>query len=791
MRTRRGGGDAGRGGGGGSAGYGAPGKRTLTGGVQMRTEPAAADAIQRKDEGDDREAEVLPPFLEPILLGILAADSEGDRVRASAQVNLLIAMLRNQSGPVRKLLQRRLSVPRADDALSLRFYTRLSPHGRLRVLGELRGICVEEEAEPKPAPEPEVTAEESVDDGADRAPGAGSADMWKTTIGEKSHPVGKVARVRAERGVRLRPQPIGSAHSDLILPFDTMVQVERKTDHDWCYVVAMDKQGGSVGFCEWQYLTFDPPEPTAHLHRVVAGENLGEIASRYYGKKFTGGNDARLYVQALYEANKNHDGVFLEKVDLDWGDTWHRKEDEEKTLEVYRGAMVCKGTAIWVPSEQFIQALKDSGAITSGSSELSKAWRAASEMVDELVEGLKYAAGFIVGILEGAFGAIVDLFQGAADLIEVMLKTLFHLITGNPGAIKDMVMGWVDKLKQAWANRDKIADWFMSQWEHPDGWKRGRFQGEVLGWVMMTVLIIILTAGEGAITQVAGKWASVIRVLKVVDGLGDVTAWAGKIGRLPGKAIDHVTDKVGKGGRKADDVLDEAGDAAKKADDVEAPKVGEIDRSPGQNAWETAAKKGDDVTPDSVRYGTVRMEDHPDFPKMKAEAEAKGFTIETGSPPRVSVERVVDETGKVIEVRKQLYVEPGMRYLDLEHEMGHLRQLDRFGPEPRATTVVMRKADGTEGKPHPSFLKDMLTTRQSDIVEYHNRLDEYVRLARRGAPKEVLEEHAKYLDGWRKAAETGGLGRGSWAKQHFPEIPELEKVVNGFGVKLEPKSPRW
>jgi hypothetical protein len=536
-----------------------------------------------------------------------------------------------------------------------------------------------------------------------------------------------------------------------------------------------------------------------------------------------------LYVQALYEANKNHKGVYLEKVELSSKDTWHRREQEEHTLEVYRGAKVREGLAIWVPSEAFIQQLKAAGAITSGSSELSKAWREAKEMVGDAVEAVKYAAGFVVGLLEGAWNAIVDLFQGAADMIEAVAKVVYSLVTGNPGAIKTMLMGWVNKLKAAWAGRDKIADEFMKKWEAKDGWDRGRFQGEVLGWVMMTVLITVLTLGEATAPMVAGKWGTVLKALKTLDALGDVTTYAGKVGRLPGKAYDLVKDKVGKPAKLAEK---SAADGARAAERAGTRKLDRGERSPmmestenasakvdtprekaphelpdkqarmsgrssprRNGAWETEATIGEPRTPKSVAHGTVKMEDHPDYQRLIEEATAKGFTVQWSAPARVALVHVIDETGALIEVRREIHLLQGMRFLDLEHEMGHLRQLDRFGTAPPPTLKLVRKQNGAEVEAGGSLQAGTLTTRQNAVVEYHNRLDEYIRLASRDAPGDLLTEHAQGLNHWRKQAETDGLGRGGsidkWAEQHFNEIPSLERKAREFGAKLDNKTGRW
>jgi hypothetical protein len=104
-------------------------------------------------------------------------------------------------------------------------------------------------------------------------------------------------------------------------------------------------------------------------------------------------------------------------------------------------------------------------------------------------------------------------------------------------------MGWIDKLKLLWQKRGEIASDFMDKWEAKDGWARGLFQGEVLGWVMMTVLIIILTAGTSAIAQIAGKWKFVIDLLKLAERAGDLSTYVRTVGRLPGEATDIVRKK--------------------------------------------------------------------------------------------------------------------------------------------------------------------------------------------------------------------------------------------------------
>jgi len=402
-------------------------------------------------------------------------------------------------------------------------------------------------------------------------------EMWGHTFGEASTPVGKFGRVQAPKGVYLRSRPLPGAESDgAPLPFNGMVHVERRTtqghaNERWCYVVGTD--AGTAGFCEERYLAIDPPEPTATLRRTAAGEHLAAIAAEAFGTP-TDENNSRLQVQVLYLANRDRAGVKLDHVELGFKDRALRGDDEEQTLKVYKGAKVIEGGSLWIPSKAFLEQLKAAGAVTSGSTYATEAWDKAKDAVSGVVDGAKYVAGFIVGILEGAYNAVVDLFKGAVDMVEAVLKIVWNLVTGNLGAIKDMLMGWVDKMKIAWEHRGEIADEFLKKWNAESMWDRGLFQGDVLGWVMMTVLLILVTMGEDAPAAVAGivtRWPQLVKLLKTVDTLGDVTTYVGaaaKVAKAPGKAASYVAGKFGRAARGVEHVAEDAGRAGKKTTDA-------------------------------------------------------------------------------------------------------------------------------------------------------------------------------------------------------------------------------
>jgi hypothetical protein len=217
--------------------------------------------------------------------------------------------------------------------------------------------------------------------------------------------------------------------------------------------------------------------------------------------------------------------------------------------------------------------------------------------VGEVVDVATYGAAFTAGLLEGSWSAVVDLFQGAADMVELIGKTVYQLVMRNPGAVVAMLMEWVDKLKLAWANRSKIADDFMRKWDSDDDWDRGNFQGEVLGWVMMTALLILATSGAAALAAATGRWASILRLLASINALGDLTTYLAKLGRLPAKVVAALRSRFGNG--PADAASETATDAAKVGDSPtesakDATKTGDgSEENPGERNEAAAPKLTD------------------------------------------------------------------------------------------------------------------------------------------------------------------------------------------------------
>jgi hypothetical protein len=169
-------------------------------------------------------------------------------------------------------------------------------------------------------------------------------------------------------------------------------------------------------------------------------------------------------------------------------------------------------------------------------------------------------------------------------------------------------------------------------------------------------------------------------------------------------------------------------------------------------------------------------------------AKDAGFEIKyTQGAPYVEVIEVQDREGNLIRLEKVLALQKGMRYIDLEHELGHIEQLLRFGEPGMPTDRVTEYPNGrrVESRNQEGVMREW----QNSILEYHNRLNEFLRLYERGVDVSVLKEHAKGVETWRQRYSSegqGGLNRGrggranskqrlmrAWGRKYFGDMREL------------------
>lgn len=193
----------------------------------------------------------------------------------------------------------------------------------------------------------------------------------------------------------------------------------------------------------------------------------------------------------------------------------------------------------------------------------------------------------------------------------------------------------------------------------------------------------------------------------------------------------------------------------------------------------TTAKLGKPPTPETIRQGTVRMEEHPDYETAIQKAKDAGFEIRSAGFASVDRIEFYDKEGNLLRIEKVLNVLQRMRYLDLEHELGHIEQFSRFGDRIPPTDKYVELPNGRRTKAPNQ--QGVLTVPQSTITEYHNRLVEFLRLYERRVDIEVLKEHAagvqaSYQKYWKKGIKKRfSPKKTAWADKYFGDIADLAR----------------
>jgi hypothetical protein len=282
-------------------------------------------------------------------------------------------------------------------------------------------------------------------------------------------------------------------------------------------------------------------------------------------------------------------------------------------------------------------------------------------------------------------------------MVAAVLEVVWKLVTGNLRAVRDMLMGWVDKMAQVWERRDKIADAFLQRWNAESMWDRGLFQGEVVGWVMMTVLLILVTMGENApaaVTGIVTRWPQLVTLLRTVDTLGDVTTYLGataKAAKIPGEAASYIAGSLGKGTRGVEDAS-RAGKKSPVAEHISSETTGgvhphqpspELRRGPGAAHIHDEAFSANRTFERSEKHsGKDREVGGKKVAKEPTDGQAAldfSFQLSTNSPRRIGIDVknnefvVFDRTGNKVANKE---VAGGMFH-------GHVRSWDELEPAMR------------------------------------------------------------------------------------------------------------
>lgn len=192
---------------------------------------------------------------------------------------------------------------------------------------------------------------------------------------------------------------------------------------------------------------------------------------------------------------------------------------------------------------------------------------------------------------------------------------------------------------------------------------------------------------------------------------------------------------------------------------------------------------------ETIEHGTVCMEEHPDFKETLDQVTALGYTVVPNcGHPYVSLRKITvrhEDGAESVYFEKELNVVPGMRFIDLEHELGHIDQIEsRLYADPHFCTSAFIEENGIR---HPDKLSPgLMKSWQDSITECHNRLIEFIRLHKRQVDDDTLIEHlveleTHYINYYRRGIKCGYSRRQiAWRDTYFPEIPKLVEEVDSI-----------
>jgi len=198
----------------------------------------------------------------------------------------------------------------------------------------------------------------------------------------------------------------------------------------------------------------------------------------------------------------------------------------------------------------------------------------------------------------------------------------------------------------------------------------------------------------------------------------------------------------------------------------------------------TSAKIGEDASEETIRIGTVRMKEHPDFENIRTFLSVRDVIIEEIEDVTNDVgyiERIVlNAANQKIRTEKILAWHPEMRFLDLEHEIDHIKQFESNLKGKYCTHLVRKTSQNRKTIEDSTF--GYLKESKKAFLEYEVRITEVLRLKERGASKTLLDEHieglrATYNHFRHKTKNLQGSRKRTfedWRSKHFPDFEDFD-----------------
>lgn len=270
-----------------------------------------------------------------------------------------------------------------------------------------------------------------------------------------------------------------------------------------------------------------------NYRHIIVADSLWEFAHKYYKTKSVWGQDTRLFIFGIAYVNQQTDGITIPKnIDFTDDDDWEKLN------------RVRSGTALWLPKKDYILHLRDSGIISSGSvyfDTVQDIKRFLREVYDWIIEG----AGIAGGLIHGALMSIYDIFADAVGLVKFAATFIKNLFTKGLKYLLKIYKDIVKIIENIGDIASNMYKQFMSQWNAKDAWDRGYFRGTVIGYLLGTSVLIILTMGAQFLVKAMGKSVRFAAIAeKVAPKIQKTANFISKASKLPGEYKNKMASVV-------------------------------------------------------------------------------------------------------------------------------------------------------------------------------------------------------------------------------------------------------
>lgn len=325
--------------------------------------------------------------------------------------------------------------------------------------------------------------------------------------------------------------------------------------YGWFFIQLMDSN--TSGWVRKANIAFGGPtldaENMPSIYFIRRDEKLWNIVKRKYRLGDDSGDGTRMFLNGVFLSN----WMAGRKIPFVGGTKVKTLDKAANIFHKDRDKLVLKkGHAIWLPDESFIRTLRSKGFLNDGRYRTHVIEQIKQFFLDVWEKIKKYTvgiAGLVSGIVVGFVKSIVDLLVGVVDLIKMIVKSIWFIISGKLvrsiiGIVKlfdevslDELVSFFKSAADQFVTAAKgFVKGFLKEWNADGTWDRWYFRGKVLGYIIGEVVLAIITAGVSSIKWITKLGKVGKAILKIFSGKWDDLAK--KVRNK--KGVDKISDSV-------------------------------------------------------------------------------------------------------------------------------------------------------------------------------------------------------------------------------------------------------